>query len=101
MDEDAGTVTSSEGAYGVWGSISSCPIGSYINGFALRVEVNGIDDETATNNVRFYCNTLPDPLEGDGLGFGLWRDSRRCSTSEALCAFQTQIEAPQGLGEDF
>lgn len=92
-------MTSSEGSYGQWGDIFSCPPNSYINGFALRVEVNGVDDETATNNIRFFCNTDPEnPIEGDGLSFGVWRDYRRCASSEALCAIQTQVEEPQGLG---
>lgn len=98
LDEGTIHVTSTEGTYGNWGGIFVCPQGSYINGFALRVETNGIDDETATNNVRFYCNNSPESyIEGDGLGFGIWRDSRRCAMTEALCALQTQVQEPQGL----
>jgi hypothetical protein len=98
FDDTTPTVISSEGDFGFWGSIFACPPGSYINGFALRVEQNGIDDETATNNIRFFCNTFPDdPIDGDGLAFGIWRETVKCSSTEALCALQTQVQPSQGL----
>jgi len=98
-DPDTPTVTSSLGSWGKWGSVFSCGEGGYIYGFQLRVEANGIDDETATNNARFFCTNLPEGefLEGDGDAFGRWTEERKCARSEALCAIQTQVQKDQGI----
>jgi hypothetical protein len=99
LDTDTVTITSSEGSWGDWGSAFSCGPAGYLYGFQLRVEQNGIDDETATNNVRMFC-TDQDPddfLEGDGLGFGRWSEARKCSRTQGLCGIETQVQADQGL----
>ncbi|OXA43465.1 vitelline membrane outer layer protein 1 homolog [Folsomia candida] len=99
------TISSTEGHWGTWGEIFKCRPGGYIHGFSLRVEQPFLipDDETATNNFRFYCNNdEPDVfLEGDGINrFGQWRSIKKCARSEALCALQTQVQRDQGLGDD-
>lgn len=98
------TISSTEGHWGTWGEIFKCRPGGYIHGFSLRVEQPFLipDDETATNNFRFYCNNdEPDVfLEGDGINrFGQWRSIKKCARSEALCALQTQVQRDQGLGK--
>ncbi|CAL8129056.1 unnamed protein product [Orchesella dallaii] len=88
-------LNSTVGPNGDWGSTFSCYPGS-INGFQLRVEpYMGSSDDTATNNARFFCSNAPDPnqyVEGDGLEFGSWSETRRCFTNQAVCGFQTQVE---------
>jgi len=98
LNPNTTTVMSSEGSWGKWGSTFSCGDNGVIYGFQLRVEHNGIDDETATNNIRMFCTNVPDNfLEGDGLAFGRWEAERRCSVSQGLCGIQTQVQKDQGI----
>ncbi len=93
------TLTSSVGNWGNWGNLYSCGNGSIV-GFQLRVEAFGvIDDETATNNARFFCSNMEEDryIEGDGLNFGLWRGSVRCPSGQTICGIQTQIQPDRGL----
>jgi len=47
-----------EGNWGRWGDIISCPDNHYICGLRTQVESpQGGDDDTALNNVIFYCCT--------------------------------------------
>jgi len=100
---DTAVLTSTEGEFGSWGNVFSCYPG-FLNGFRLRVEeYQGSADDTATNNIRMYCNSLADPgdfLEGDGLEFGFWRSVMRCSDNEYICGLQTQVEPNQGDGKE-
>lgn len=88
-------ITSGQGNLGDWGSVYSCYPG-FINGFQLRVEPNlNSGDDTATNNLRVFCSNQGDPnqyIEGDGLSFGIWGETRRCFSDQAFCGLQTQIE---------
>lgn len=94
------SLTSSVGSWGNWGNIYSCGRGAVV-GFMLRVEaLVGIDDETATNNIRVICSNLKEPfnyIEGDGLGFGAWRAAVKCGPREAVCGLQTQVQPDRGL----
>jgi len=100
LNPNATQVTSSVGSWGNWGNIYSCGANGSIVGFQLRVEAFGIvDDETATNNVRFICSNMEEPnnyIEGDGLNFGSWREAVRCPDRQALCGIQTQIQPDRG-----
>ena len=53
-------VTSSNGAsWGSWSPIRSCPAGQAISGLRVRVERKlGKGDDTALNDVHFYCSNL-------------------------------------------
>lgn len=93
-------ITSSVGSWGTWGNIYTCGSNGAITGFQLRVEAPGlIDDETATNNARFFCSNMADPndyIEGDGLTFGQWRAAVKCPEHQVLCGVQTQIQPDRG-----
>ncbi|ODM92206.1 Vitelline membrane outer layer protein 1 [Orchesella cincta] len=95
-------ITSTEGDFGEWGNVYSCYPG-YLNGFQLKVEeYQGSSDDTATNNVRFYCTNLADNnyLEGDGLGFGDWGQVQHCYSNQVISGIQTQVEPNQGDDDD-
>ncbi|ODM92210.1 Vitelline membrane outer layer protein 1 [Orchesella cincta] len=89
------TLTSNAGSTGNWGSTYSCYPG-FVNGFQLRVETyQGSGDDTATNNMRIFCSNAADPnqyIEGDGLNFGIWGETRRCFSTQAIAGLQTQVE---------
>lgn len=91
-------ITSTVGSWGEWGNLYTCGAGSIV-GFQLRVEAFGVvDDETATNNARFFCSNMDQGsfIEGDGLTFGSWRGSVRCPNGQAICGVQTQVQADRG-----
>ncbi|CAL8129058.1 unnamed protein product [Orchesella dallaii] len=95
-------ITSTEGDWGSWGNVYSCYPG-YLNGFQLRVEeYQGSSDDTATNNVRFFCTNLAGSnyIEGDGLGFGSWSQIQHCYSDQVICGLQTQMETYQGDDDD-
>lgn len=96
-------IHSSTGKWGTWGASYECPE-SYAVGFQLRSEErqNGQDD-TAANNLRIFCSNS-DPnnanyLEGSGLSWGEWTDTRFCEYGSAICAIRTQVEAAKGHGK--
>jgi len=97
-DIETVNITSGVGIHGTWGRVFSCG-GGYVYGFQLRVEHNGIDDETATNNVRIFCtNAEPEVfIEGDGTTWGTWGDVKKCARTQGFCGIQTQIQPDQGL----
>ncbi|CAL8129055.1 unnamed protein product [Orchesella dallaii] len=100
---DTAVLTSTEGPWGEWGSVFSCYPG-FLNGFQLRVEeYQGSGDDTATNNVRFFCTSLPNPsdyVEGDGLTYGSWSQAQHCYSNQVICGLQTQIEPYNGDDDD-
>lgn len=88
-------ITSSMGQFGNWGSLFNCYPG-VLTGFQLQVQgpQESYDDDTATNNVRFYCSNSGGSgyMEGDGLHFGSWTEARHCNRGDAVCGLQTQVE---------
>jgi len=91
------SVTSNEGGWGVWGNTYRCDSDGVIKGFQLRIEEGGEPDMTATNNIRILCSDNPNgSIEGDGLGFGLWRNIFICGDGFAACGIKTQVESDQG-----
>ncbi|ODM92215.1 Vitelline membrane outer layer protein 1 [Orchesella cincta] len=100
---DTAVLTSTEGEFGKWGNIYSCYPG-FLNGFQLRVEeYQGSGDDTATNNVRFYCTNLPTPndyIEGDGLSYGSWGQTQHCYSNQVISGIQTQVEPNRGDDDD-
>lgn len=73
-------------------------------GFQLKSEAyqTVFADDTAGNNLRFYCNNQGNKLiEGDGEGFGDWTRAQHCYNKQALCGVQTQVEMEHGNGSTF
>lgn len=95
------TIMSTEGDFGQWGKVFTCYPG-VLNGFQLRVESergpNG--DNTATNNIRFFCSTRDpdDYIQGDGMAWGTWGISRHCYRDQGICGIMTQVQPYQGSG---
>lgn len=98
-DPDTPAITSTIGPFGNWGKIYTCSPG-ILHGFQLRSEMDlGDGDDTAANNIRFYCSTLPnDHIQGDGLFWGDWTSSQYCHSSQGICGIQTQVEPDLGEG---
>ncbi|XP_069805712.1 vitelline membrane outer layer protein 1 homolog [Dendropsophus ebraccatus] len=92
------TITSTEGNWGEWTSVSWCPSGNLIS-FSLRVEKpQGDGDDTAANNVMMQCSDLT-ILTGNG---GYWGDYGGWSAvcEQGICGIKTRVERGQGRGDD-
>lgn len=93
---------SSVGPWGKWGNKFRCPDLKYgfVTGFQLKVKAPRlIGDESATNNVRFFCtdqNGVFDTIEGDGEENGEWGEPRFCSQGQVVCGIKTQVQPDQG-----
>ncbi|XP_043922142.1 vitelline membrane outer layer protein 1-like [Protopterus annectens] len=90
------TVESNVGRYGTWTQITWCPRGA-LTKFQLKVEPSqGVLDDTAANNVKFYCNNGA-IIEGAGMDFGEYGGwSNECKNS-AICGIITKQELYQGV----
>ncbi|XP_052443961.1 vitelline membrane outer layer protein 1 isoform X2 [Carassius gibelio] len=99
IDPSKGSVQSEVGSWGKWTEIKWCPSG-LLTAFQLRVESSqGIEDDTAVNNIRFRCSR-GSLLEGDGTGWGEWGYMSTTCEGKAICGIQTQVEEPQGMRDD-
>ncbi|XP_016105045.1 vitelline membrane outer layer protein 1-like [Sinocyclocheilus grahami] len=93
------SVQSDVGSWGRWTDIKWCPSG-FLTAFQLRVEKSqGDGDDTAANNIMFKCSGGP-LLQGDGTRWGDWGDWSNTCEGKAICGIKTQIEEPQGRGDD-
>ncbi|ODM88801.1 Vitelline membrane outer layer protein 1 [Orchesella cincta] len=102
--EDTKVITSIPGQFGDWGSVYTCFPG-VLNGFQLRSESNRGEngDDTAANNIRFFCSSLSNPndfIEGDGNSWGDWTQAQRCGNNKGICAIQTQMDPYQADGKE-
>ncbi|KAM3924605.1 vitelline membrane outer layer protein 1 homolog [Leptodactylus fuscus] len=92
------TITSQEGNWGDWTSVSWCPSGNLIS-FALQVEPpQRKGDDTAANNIMMQCSdhTIIRGNGGPWGNYGSW--SAICSNG--ICGIQTRVEGRQGRGDD-
>ncbi|XP_016380018.1 vitelline membrane outer layer protein 1-like [Sinocyclocheilus rhinocerous] len=97
--ENYASVQSEVGSWGQWTEIKWCPSG-FLTAFQLRVESSqGIEDDTAANNIRFRCSR-GSLLEGDGTAWGEWGYMSRTCEGKAICGIMTQVEEPQGMRDD-
>lgn len=53
----------------------------------------------------FVCRSPDTPykrlLDGHGRGFGDWSYEENCPLGSYICAIRTQVEFPQGFGDDY
>ncbi|XP_073681061.1 vitelline membrane outer layer protein 1-like [Garra rufa] len=97
--ENYASVQSDVGSWGEWTEIKWCPSG-FLTAFQLRVESSqGIEDDTAANNIRFNC-TGGSVLEGDGTAWGNWGYWSSTCEGKGICGIMTQVEKPQGMRDD-
>ncbi|XP_069505881.1 vitelline membrane outer layer protein 1-like [Ambystoma mexicanum] len=84
---------------GVWGPISWCPGGVMIS-FSLRVQPyqGAVTDDTAANNIRFYCSDEA-IIEGCGGNLGSY-GGFSASCMKGMCGLQVRIELPQPIVDD-
>uniref|UniRef100_A0A8C8AIW8 Vitelline membrane outer layer protein 1 homolog n=1 Tax=Otus sunia TaxID=257818 RepID=A0A8C8AIW8_9STRI len=86
---------------GKWLPALTCPLGSRLISFRLRVEEpRALWDDTAANNLDMACadGTV---LEGNGGRAGTWGNwSEACGCSWGICGLKTRVETPQRLGDD-
>ncbi|XP_051734796.1 vitelline membrane outer layer protein 1-like [Ctenopharyngodon idella] len=93
------TVQSHVGSWGEWTDIKWCPAG-FLTTFQLRVESSqGIEDDTAANNIRFKCSE-GSLLVGDGTSWGKFGDWSRMCEGRGICGIKTRVEESQGIGDD-
>ncbi|KAF4098976.1 vitelline membrane outer layer protein 1-like [Onychostoma macrolepis] len=99
LHDDYSSVRSEVGSWGEWTEIKWCPC-CFLTAFKLRVEsYQGFGDDTAANNIRFKCSQETE-LEGKGTSWGEWGGwSQKCERG-GICGIKTQVEGPQGNGDD-
>ncbi|XP_016380017.1 vitelline membrane outer layer protein 1-like [Sinocyclocheilus rhinocerous] len=96
---DYASVQSDVGSWGRWTDIKWCPSG-FLTAFQLRVEKSqGDGDDTAANNIMFKCSR-GSLLQGDGTNWGDWAPWSQTCEGKGICGIKTQIEEPQGRGDD-
>ncbi|XP_059381452.1 vitelline membrane outer layer protein 1-like [Carassius carassius] len=96
---DYATVQSEVGSWGQWTKIKWCPFG-LLTAFQLRVvSSQGIEDDTAVNNIRFRC-THGTLLMGDGTGWGDWGGWSSTCEGLGICGIMTRVEEHQGTWGD-
>ncbi|XP_073681060.1 vitelline membrane outer layer protein 1-like [Garra rufa] len=97
--ENYASVQSDVGSWGEWTEIKWCPSG-FLTAFQLRVEPSqGIEDDTAANNIRFSC-TGGSELVGDGTDWGDWGGWSSTCKGKGICGIRTRVEKPQGMRDD-
>ncbi|XP_075703427.1 vitelline membrane outer layer protein 1 homolog [Rhinoderma darwinii] len=92
------TITSSEGDWGDWTTVSWCPTGNFIS-FTLKVEKpQGDGDDTAANNLMMQCSDYR-AIKGNG---GTWGNYGGWSgvCPNGICGIKTKVEERQGRGDD-
>jgi len=95
------TIKSLEGGWGDWGRTFYCANDGQVKGFQLRSEAyQGNGDDTAANNLRVFCTSSPEMIEGDGQDWGSWSERQDCLNGQAVTGFRTQVEPYQGSGDD-
>uniref|UniRef100_A0A671KJ80 Vitelline membrane outer layer 1 homolog a n=1 Tax=Sinocyclocheilus anshuiensis TaxID=1608454 RepID=A0A671KJ80_9TELE len=86
-------------SWGQWTEIKWCPSG-FLTAFQLRVESSqGIEDDTAANNIRFNCSG-GSLLQGEGTYWGEWGNWSPLCQGRGICGIMTRIDEPQGIGDD-
>uniref|UniRef100_A0A673HCX3 Vitelline membrane outer layer protein 1-like n=1 Tax=Sinocyclocheilus rhinocerous TaxID=307959 RepID=A0A673HCX3_9TELE len=86
-------------SWGRWTDIKWCPSG-FLTAFQLRVEKSqGDGDDTAANNIMFKCSR-GSLLQGDSTHWGDWGPWSQTCEGKGICGIKTQIEEPQGRGDD-
>lgn len=94
--------SASDGYWGGWGPLATCPAGKYVWGFRLKSELPGGDD-TALNAIEMYCSTDGSlPIKSKE---GPWGKEVKgpvfCSQSDGpVTGFKIKIEKPVGDGDD-
>jgi len=93
-----------EGPYGEFRGVKHCPNG-IATGFQLRSEPDqrGADD-TAAVDMALKCTNFDgsatDLVGGGILSYGAWTAQQVCPPKTAVCGINTQVEGPQGNGDD-
>ncbi len=74
------------GIWGNWGPVANCPVGTYANGFQLKVEgFQGSGDDTGANSLKFRCSDGYSMIEAPGGGpWGNWSSLLEVAHSGAL-----------------
>lgn len=94
--------------WGSWTNYAQCPLGSWMSGFAVRVEPKqGWGDDTALNAIKANC-AARDGLQmatelipgGGGGNYGSWTGYSACPAGKHVVAIALQVEGSQGVSDD-
>jgi len=70
-------------------------------GFDVRIEApQGAGDDTAANDIDFYCYDGTMISAAVQTYWGSWTDIERCPPGQAVTGLLTRVEASQGAGDD-
>jgi hypothetical protein len=98
----AGTITPHSGLWGSWSSwSSSCATGHAMTQANMLVEPwQGSGDDTAGNDIHFYCNSDGARTVANGQQRGTWSGWVGCPTGSAICGVMARTEGSQGSSGD-
>ncbi|XP_060623132.2 vitelline membrane outer layer protein 1-like [Anolis sagrei] len=88
------TIESSVGSKGEWSKSKNCSKG-YLDSFSLNVEEpQGVLDDTAANNIQFYCRNgeMFDLLKGESEEWGHYGPWSLSCKPGAICGIQTKVD---------
>lgn len=99
--DDNGTIKSTEGPWGFQRGVRSCRYG-FMAGFEMKSErYQGSGDDAGAIDLRLLCGDGEEIVAGGILtSWGDWTGKQWCPKQSAVCGIVTQIEDPQGSGDD-
>merc|ERR1719382_714270 len=89
------------GEWGDWTGWKECSEGNYINGYNLNSEPGQYSgDDTAANDVIFFCTDGGKLHAPGGHGWGDWMGETKCADNVAVSGISVQFEEWVGSGDD-
>ena len=101
--DDSTQITSTEGEWGEYSSFVECDNmnDNPMIGFTMRLEsIQGPGDDTAANELHFFCKDNQRITADASTTFGDWTADYFCPVGKVIAGIQTRVEAPQGEGDD-
>ena len=88
-------ITSHDGVWGDWKQWQYCASGKYLNGVNMKFEDPVSGDDTAGNDLGFFCGDERTGLHGGGGGpWGNWKSVITCGKGRAICGVESRFEDP-------
>jgi hypothetical protein len=93
-------ITSHDGAWGDWRQWQYCASGKYLNAVNMKYEDPISGDDTAGNDLGFFCGDERTGLHGGGGGeWGGWKSVVTCGRGRTICGVESRFEDPTS-GDD-
>ncbi len=88
-------ITSHDGVWGDWKQWNYCTGSKYLNGVDMKFEDPISGDDTAANDLGFFCGDDRMGLHGGGGGpWGNWKPRAFCGKGRTICGVESRFEDP-------